>query len=149
MPPPLALVEIAAQAAAFRATLETLDPSRLPVALQSFPRGCCGLTSDLLAVYLEQTGYGEFEYVCGERGSVPLGDWHTHAWLEGYGLIVDITADQFGAQLAPVIVAAVSPWHSAYQEQKRRRPGILEYAIAGELRSAYATIMRTMQGSST
>lgn len=149
MPPPPALVEIKARATAFRAAVVASDRSRFPVALQSFPRGCCGLTSDLLAVYFDQMGFGEFEYVCGERGSVPLGDWHTHAWLEGYGLIVDITADQFGARHNPVIVTAVSPWHSAYQEKKRRRPGILEYAIAGELTSAYAIIMQTMRRFST
>ena len=107
---------------------------RNDICFQSFPRGCCGDTCDLLATYLLSHGI-ETIYVCGTRGE------QSHAWLVvndnrvkqptpefyypereyvqimgqyrgeingpiditkykardlTYGLIVDITADQFG-----------------------------------------------------
>ncbi len=37
----------------------------------------------------------------------------THAWVERYGLIVDITADQFPDVSEPVVLTTNRTWHDA------------------------------------
>ena len=92
----------------FRAAIKKCEPKSLPVSLQCFPRGACGDAALLLAKYLEEHGYGLFDYVLGER------EGRSHAWLQSGSLIVDITADQFEDQDVPVIVTRDNSWHSTF-----------------------------------
>lgn len=96
----------------------------------------------MLAEYFRTQGFDRFEVVSGERrkGKGPLRRWTSHAWLEGYGLVVDITADQFADVSTKVIVVTGSAWHGRFLEQRRRSPGISEYACAAQLWRAYAAI---------
>lgn len=64
-----------------------------------FPIGCCGIISMIIGIYLEEHGFGVYNYVCGE-----MEDGSTHAWLESGGVIIDIILDQFGIQYSPVYV---------------------------------------------
>lgn len=77
--------------------------------------GCCGDSSNLLAAYLADQGFHNFDYVLGyfKRPNGP-----SHAWLEGEGLIIDITGDQFIDRvqdgLPPVFVSRSAAWHELY-----------------------------------
>ena len=77
-----------------------------------------------LAVNCEIPG---FQYVCGERGSVPEGTWTTHAWLERDGLVVDITADQFSDECRSVIVESDSILHSSFRDIRRMNSNFLDW----------------------
>ncbi len=92
----------------FRAALEKCDRQKLPVTFERFPCGSCGDATLLLAKYLEEAGFGKFNYVLGGR------DGTSHAWLENSELIIDITADQFSDVSESVIVRNRSKWHSAF-----------------------------------
>jgi hypothetical protein len=85
------------------------------VMFQSFPRGSCGPVSELLGRYLVDAMHLDAGYVCAERP----GDG-SHAWIEVDGIIIDITADQFGQP--PVIVAVHSPWHDTWVREAPRPP---------------------------
>ena len=94
---------------AVRARLEAADLSTAHICFHSFPKGACGVTSDLLATVLERR-FGVvpmwMNSMLGE-GIDPV----SHAWLEVEGFTIDITADQFGE--APVVVTTWSQWHQA------------------------------------
>lgn len=63
--------------------------------LENFPKGACGIASDLLGEYLREHGI-KSTYVCGWKiSSLPNETSQSHAWLIVDGLIVDITGDQF------------------------------------------------------
>ena len=66
-----------------------VQTGNVPMHIQGFPRGCCGIISELMGDYLNTVGIGEFGYVCGMK------DGASHAWLEVDELIADITGDQF------------------------------------------------------
>jgi hypothetical protein len=77
-------------ATSFRLAVEIVtETGNVPMHIQGFPRGCCGIISELMGDYLNTEGIGEFFYVCGMK------DGASQAWLEVDGLIVDITGDQF------------------------------------------------------
>ena len=97
-----------ALASAFRRAILSCDSRALPTRFLDFPRGTCGEATLLLAKYLEEQGCGKFYYMLGQR------DNQSHAWLQRGDLIVDITADQFADQPAPVVVTTNSPWHQAF-----------------------------------
>ena len=105
------------QVSEFRGAIERCDPSTLPIRLQDFPRGSCADATLLLGTYLAEIGVGTFEYVEGDRGEgcKPA----SHAWLEGGGLIIDITADQFAEVSEPVIIAETSAWHQTFKVLSR------------------------------
>ena len=84
------------------------DPKTLYITLQNFPYGACGDAALLLAKYLENQGYGKFNYVLGKR------DGYSHAWLQQDDLIVDIAADQFKDQDSAVIVSFDHTWHKLF-----------------------------------
>lgn len=96
----------------FRDLIERCDKHDLLPTMHSFPRGCCGDASILLARYLADHGEPGFLYVCGERRKQE-GGYGSHGWLQRDRLIVDITADQFGEIDQHVIVTDRSAWHDA------------------------------------
>lgn len=98
-----------------RNAIELLPKSLLGTGMEHFPRGACGDASLLLGAYLADSGYKNFEYVCGERGSKNDDTWTSHAWLTSGNLIVDITADQFGDAPSGIIVSNNSPWHNQFR----------------------------------
>ena len=101
----------------FRNAIEAVSKSFISESLKGFPEGACGDTTLLLGTYLQETGYGTFDYMLGRRFN---GDqWHTHAWLGGHGLIIDITADQFEEMVDTVVVTSQSDWHETFEAEIR------------------------------
>lgn len=84
----------------------------------SFPRGCCGNTSDMLARWLNEKGCVGIKSVSGKR---PLA---RHAWLEINEIIVDITSDQFSDGLSPVYIGRNRDFHDLFINQTIREPSI-------------------------
>jgi len=128
-------------AAAFRVALET-TPDLCTPSLARFPRGACGDVSELLGQYLRDAGLGTWLYRSGVKHEPAFA---SHAWIESEGLIVDITADQFPAVREPVIVAAASAWHAAWESGPARRPADLSYFGPGltAARQDYAILRAT------
>jgi hypothetical protein len=94
----------------FRTAIENvMKTSWVPENLRGFPHGCCGTISELLGEHLNSLDIGEFYYVCGDKGG------GSHAWLEVYGLVVDITADQFEGR-PPVYVGVKDAWYAEWEE---------------------------------
>ncbi|WP_010223482.1 hypothetical protein [Pseudomonas donghuensis] len=85
---------------------------QLPTHLQTFPRGCCGVVSELLGDYLNTQLGLRVEYVCGER------DGGSHAWLELDDVVIDITSDQFDGR-PPVFIAVKDDWYASWEESAR------------------------------
>lgn len=100
--------QIRSEATLIRRALEqiahTLD------GLQSFPLGACGHASVLLGEWLIRKGVDGVEYVSGSSDEI-----NSHAWLECDGLIIDITADQFGADMPPVFVGRGRRFHDRFE----------------------------------
>lgn len=74
-----------------------------PWAFKTYPDNCCRLASNWLGLWLETQGYPGamiHSWIVMTSRTSPL----THAWLELDGVIIDITADQFGESYKPVIV---------------------------------------------
>lgn len=66
--------------------------------LKTFPRGCCGVASELLAKLLvSQFDVSDSLLIAVNRRRPAPGmpPWETHAWIELHGFIVDVTIDQF------------------------------------------------------
>lgn len=84
--------EIRQEATRIRRALEQIAPTL--EGLQSFPHAACGNASVLLGEWLIRKGIKGVEYVSGSSDEIK-----SHAWLECDGLIIDITADQFGETL--------------------------------------------------
>ena len=65
------------------------------IIFRSFPQGCCGDASDLLAQYLLENGI-KTTYICGTYWGEAAENRQSHAWLiTGRYIIIDITGDQF------------------------------------------------------
>jgi hypothetical protein len=107
------------------------------IMFQSFPRGTCGPVSELLGRYLVEVARLDAGYVCAEW----LGDG-SHAWIEVDGIIVDITADQFGQ--APVIVTRHSPWHQTWTREAPRPPICSRAQWPAYPQAAWAAIVKGM-----
>lgn len=105
------------EASRFRKALEACDKRSLPITLQGFPRGSCGDAAVLLGTFLQENGFGIFDYVLGERGRQSNNTWHSHAWVRQKQLIVDITADQFDDVDEAVIVTNSSIWHRRFRQK--------------------------------
>lgn len=70
--------------------------------IASFPRGCCGYTSDLLQRFLDENEI-ETLYVSGTYRDCSTNDSQSHTWLElTDGTVVDITGDQFRNKSYPL-----------------------------------------------
>lgn len=119
-----------------------------------FPKGCCGDTSELLAQYLKTKGIKTL-YVWGQdpRGShawlvvedeLVNGHMLDHHILDGAeyvqdGLIIDITADQFGEP--PIYVGRENEFYKRYSiERVFPCDGLTEY----RLRNLYSKIVQFM-----
>ena len=62
---------------------------------REFPRGCCGIASELLAQFLLEGGIHTY-YVCGNYRKGGFDNLQSHAWLVTENdIIIDITGDQF------------------------------------------------------
>lgn len=100
-------------ATSFRSAVEiATQTGNVPMHIQGFPRGCCGIISELMGDYLNTVGIGEFFYVCGMK------DGASHAWLEVDGLIVDITGDQFADRPA-IYVDQPDAWYGEWEEDTK------------------------------
>ncbi|RYZ17888.1 MAG: hypothetical protein EOO70_00630 [Myxococcaceae bacterium] len=108
----------------FRQAIEQAPPGRLGSSLTSFPAGACGDASLLLGSYLQEVGEGEFSYVLGwrarERDGVRDGR-ESHAWLQQGEILIDITADQFSTESAPIepviVTNAPNPLHLSFETE--------------------------------
>jgi hypothetical protein len=109
----------------FREAIERTDKSLLPVQLQEFPYGASDATL-LLARYLCENGFGPFEHIVGERNKCQ-DTLHYHAWIEKDGLIIDITADQYGEIPDKVIVSNDSEWHQTFFTESQGVADIEKY----------------------
>jgi hypothetical protein len=121
----------------FRAAIESCDKRSLPITFERFPRGSCGDATLLLGKYLEESGFGKFNYVLGERNG------NSHAWLENDEVIIDITADQFLDMPHQVFVACESEWHSSFHGEVLHvaDPEIYDEHTRITLRRAYGVVM--------
>lgn len=99
----------------FRAAVEhVMATVWVPGHIRDFPVGCCGTISELLGEYLNSLDLGEFNYVCGVKRAE-----ESHAWLEVYGLVIDITADQFSGRPA-VYIAPKDAWYRGWKVRSSR-----------------------------
>jgi hypothetical protein len=108
------LEAIGFRAKQFCAALERCDRGLLPITFEEFPRGSCGDATLLLAKYLQHSGLGLFNYVCGSIHEGAERGFQSHAWLQREDIIVDITADQFDGVREPVIVTRDHSWHDRF-----------------------------------
>jgi hypothetical protein len=135
--------QIKRSAAAFRNALERSDLGFLPT-LADFPNGSCGDAALLLGRFLRDSGFGDFDYVCGE--AIDAGRTQTHAWLQRDGLIIDITADQFDGVDASVLVTHNHEWHDRFRSEVKH---IADWTIYDDntrssLARAYKTVLSTL-----
>ena len=128
-------------AARFRGAIESCDKSDLPPTFMDFPRGSCGDASLLLAKFLEESGFGLFNYFLGEQNE------NSHAWLENGDVVVDITADQFPDMPDSVVVARNSKWHLAFCGEFQHVANFDNYDKNTRLTllSAYFTILKHVE----
>jgi len=115
---------------------------KLPIGLKDFPIGACLDASLLLGHYLAQSDIGKPIYVSGTK------DGRTHMWLEMDGVIIDITADQFGDAPERIMVTRDTAWHSQFERQSRRSDGLDQYNDfnSSDLMSAYSEVAKYAVG---
>ena len=101
-----------------RKAIQTTDASKRPPLLVNFPRGACGWSSLLLGAAFIDHGIHGFLYTSGERLSLDRERWVSHSWLQGNGLIVDLTSDQFPDGLSEFVLSDQSKWHSQFEPTK-------------------------------
>lgn len=131
-----------------RTCFEGMPADELPRDLRGFPVGACSAAALMLGALLSDHGYPDFELVFADRGSRENGDYETHAWLEGGGFIVDITADQFPDGPGPDVVAAESPWHQLFCVTGKDAADFRHYPLATvvELHRTYTCLQRRLPG---
>lgn len=125
----------------FRIAIENCDKSSLPLSFEQFPKGSCGDATLLLAKFLEESGYGEFNYILGKRNG------SSHAWLEQGDVVVDITADQFTDMPHPAFVECGSKWHASFCGEIQNVADFDSYdeRTIATLRPAYHAILKKLQ----
>lgn len=135
--------ELIELAGIFREAILACDRRKLFITLQGFPNGACGDASYLLAKYFDDNGCGQFEYVLGERRP----KYHSHAWLEQNGIIVDITADQFDGIDNPVLVTTDHSWHAQFEEEERHIADFerCDPSTANNLRTSYELVIKQIE----
>jgi hypothetical protein len=131
----------------FRHALEARHHDLDETIFGSFPSGCCGAVSELLAVFLQVRGHGAFTYVCGLWFDSDFGS-STHAWLEQEGCIVDITQDQFDGRGSQAFVTADRSWHDSHFAQQEKQGPFTFDDLSSELFIAYAYVKEELEGES-
>ena len=114
-------------ATAYRNAIEQAIPyfdRTLTPSMCSFPLRCCDHASKLLLLYFHSNEIRDLEWVCSDLFQNELAEdaRHRHVWLERAGIVIDITADQFGGGLSPVIVSRSSVWHLNQTMKKKGWP---------------------------
>ena len=128
----------------FRRAIGACHLSLDAIIFGSFPRGCCGVVSELLSVFLQARGHGAFTYVCGQRFDGDIG-FSSHAWLEQGKYIVDITQEQFDGRSEQPLVTVDRNWHDRrFPEQEKQRPFD---RLSPALCIAYAHIQEELESS--
>ena len=145
----------------FRKALEIIVDKKMYGRLylfESFPKGCCGYTSDLLATYLIDSGISR------ERiqllNSETKEEKYTHSWLMiDNRFFVDITADQFNGKTyfkkyEPIPSCCIVPCNTylyeCFDKEKMEYTsciGIDSYSgdIPPKLREIYDLVIRQIQ----
>lgn len=96
----------------------------------NFPRGCCGITSELLAKFLYDNGYRKkITYVSAIFYDLELEN-PPHAWLViENDIVLDITGDQFKGYPEPlkfkesVYVGPYNKFYKSFEEKLREECG--------------------------
>ena len=124
----------------FRAAILKSNRGLLIKSLRNFPNGSCSDTSILLARFMIEKECGYFQRMFGEKID------GTHVWLSQNGIIVDITASQFGKNIDSVIVTRDHSWHNMFTVVEEKDSDI-EYIrlssphIYAQLNSSYDEIL--------
>ena len=92
-----------------RKALELSDNAVRPVTMKYFPKGACQTSSLILAVILDEHGFGTSKIVSGM-----IGDF-SHSWVELDGFFIDITQDQFDGG-KPVYIDSTLYYQSIFKE---------------------------------
>jgi len=136
------IMDIGAIKKAVRSFRSALDSSHKQFGpeFSDFPRGCCGAVAELLAAFLKDEGLGTFAYVSGWREDLTM----SHAWLEGEGLIIDATLDQFENQKEQFLVTLNSTWYNQFSARREHRvDGDFRHICGAEnLHCIYAHLIR-------
>ena len=147
--PPNIKKELSRLATGFRAAIQRSAgnvPDVLKTKFKAFPKDMCEFASNLLGRYLKEEGIENVQYVCGSRRTNGSPADLRHAWLEAYGFVIDITADQFPDGPGPAVVTEDLSWHSQFQVFERRDVADLhEYCKAA--RKLYDDVFREIIGS--
>jgi hypothetical protein len=105
----------------FRKAFEKCCKELLPSSFKNFPSGCSCDVALILAHYLKENGYGEFDYVHAARWNQP------HFWLERDNIIIDLTPDQFEDQESKVMVTLDSKWHGEFNIEGKHKASLELY----------------------
>lgn len=85
-----------------------------------FPKGACGIASDIVGRVIWEALEYEGVYVCAS-GHADLRPEASHAWFEVGGFIIDLTYDQFpGTGLSGWIFEAAEHWYNKFDDFERR-----------------------------
>jgi hypothetical protein len=96
------------------AIIEVKDSSPLE-SLRKFPVGACGDAALLLGHHLNDLGYEHVLRISGYKGD------QSHAWVQIKGLIIDITAYQYGDIDEEVIVTNDDKWHREFNDDLQKK----------------------------
>jgi hypothetical protein len=129
------------EASKFRKAIDECDKSLLPSPFNNIPSGCCKEASFILANYLKEKGFGNFDYISGIRMN------RTHGWLLQDEIIIDITADQFEDNNENVIVSVNSKWHKEFNGVNQNIADLNTYDEKSRsiLLSAYNEILKKIK----
>ena len=127
----------------FRRAIENCNKSNLPESFHSFPKGSCGDASIILAHYLSEKGFGEFDYVLGVRME------KLHGWLRQNEIIIDITADQFADNDEKVIITLNPKWHNEFKVEKQHNAdlNIYDESTKSKLLITYNEILKNINSN--
>jgi hypothetical protein len=110
-----------------------------PAVFEAFPKGTCGVTSEIIGTWLISKGIEGVEYVNGKRWR--KGRHETHGWLEIDGLIIDITSDQFKPDgLGPVYIGSDRKFHDTFQNQQHKMPNLS--FVSSDVYPSFLELMR-------
>ncbi len=139
----------------FRRAIEVAQANKEPGEFfRKFPVGQCGNTSDMLAQYFLDNGIGPITYVNGTYYGNDFEKMQCHTWLVVYGLVIDITGDQFKyyeeplKNDVPVYVGEMIKYYQIFEigpGGKHSHFGLnVQWMNYHELRQWYETILRYM-----